>query len=115
MLGLIIITIIFLVLAPTYRQIGTMYSILEQTTVLLIMATGTTVVLISGGLDLSVGSVLALVTCVVGDLLAIRGAPVWVAIVAGLLVGMLCGFLNGMINDFAALLRTGKSAKDHGT
>jgi ribose/xylose/arabinose/galactoside ABC-type transport system permease subunit len=60
------------------------------------MATGTTIVLISGGLDLSVGSNLALVGVVVGSLL-LSGMPVWVAVVAGLLTGTLVGFLNGFI------------------
>jgi ribose/xylose/arabinose/galactoside ABC-type transport system permease subunit len=49
-----------MLLAPTYRQWPAIRDVLEQSTVLLIMATGTTMVLISGGLDLSVGSVLAL-------------------------------------------------------
>jgi ribose/xylose/arabinose/galactoside ABC-type transport system permease subunit len=95
--GLIIITFIFVILAPTYRQWATFSTILEQSTVLAIMAFGSTVVLISGGLDLSIGSVLALVTCVVGSILTYSGAPVWFAVLCGLAVGTTVGFINGII------------------
>jgi len=71
--------------------------VLEQSTVLLIMATGTTVMLIAGGLDLSVSSILPLVSVVTGSLLSYTESPVWVAVLAGLGVGILCGFVNGVI------------------
>ena len=53
LLGLIIITAFFMILAPTYRQWPAIRDILEQSTVMLILATGTTVVVLSGNLDLS--------------------------------------------------------------
>lgn len=96
LIGLIVITIVFLIFAPTYRQWTAIKDILEQSTVLVIMATGTTIVLISGGLDLSVGSVLALVTVVAGSFL-LAGMPVWLAVVAGLAVGTLVGVINGLV------------------
>jgi ribose/xylose/arabinose/galactoside ABC-type transport system permease subunit len=94
--GLIVINVVFMLLAPTYRQWPAIRDVLEQSTVLLIMATGTTMVLISGGLDLSVGSVLAL-ACVVAGSLLLGGAPVWVAVLGALAVGTLCGFINGAV------------------
>lgn len=96
LIGLIAITLVFLIFAPTYRQWPAFRDILEQSTVLLIMATGTTIVLISGGLDLSVGSVLAL-ACVVAGSLLLAGMPVWLAVLAALIAGTLCGFINGMV------------------
>lgn len=96
LLGLIIITIVFMVFAPTYRQWPAIRDILEQSTVMLIMATGTTIILLSGNLDLSVGSILALVAVVVGSLL-LAGLPVWLAVLGGLAVGTLCGFINGFL------------------
>lgn len=94
-LGLFLITVLFMIFAPTFRQWATFTGILEQSTVLAIMAAGSTVVLISGGLDLSVGSLLALVTCVVGNLL-MMGVPVWLAVSAALAVGLIVGFINGL-------------------
>jgi ribose/xylose/arabinose/galactoside ABC-type transport system permease subunit len=96
LLGLILITIVFMIFAPTYRQWPAIRDILEQSTVMLIMATGTTIILLSGNLDLSVGSILALVAVVVGSLL-IAGLPVWLAVLIALGVGTLCGFINGFI------------------
>ena len=96
LIGLLAISAIFLLLAPTYRQWPAIRDVLEQSTVMLIMATGTTIVLISGNLDLSVGSLLALVTVIVGSLL-LAGSPVWVAVVVGLVAGAVCGIINGLL------------------
>lgn len=96
LIGLVLITAVFMLLAPTYRQWPAIRDILEQSTVMLIMATGTTIVLLSGNLDLSVGPLLALVTVVTGSIL-LAGLPVWLAVLAGLAVGTLAGFVNGYI------------------
>jgi len=96
LIGLLAITAIFLIFAPTYRQWPAIRDVLEQSTVMLIMATGTTIVLISGNLDLSVGSLLALITVIVGSLLY-AGSPVWVAVIVGLLAGAFFGAINGLI------------------
>jgi len=96
LIGLIAINAVFFILAPTYRQPEAIRDILEQSTVLLIMATGTTIMLISGQLDLSVGSILALVAVVTGSML-LGGLPVWVCILGGLAAGTLCGLINGLV------------------
>jgi ribose/xylose/arabinose/galactoside ABC-type transport system permease subunit len=97
LVGLVLITTILLLFAPTFRQWLAVKDVLEQSTVLMIMATGTTIMLISGGLDLSVGSILALVSVVTGTMLITDGMPVWAAILSGLAVGTFAGFLNGVI------------------
>ena len=97
LLGLAGILLIFSILSPTFRSFGTFRDILSQAVVLGILAGGTTVVLISAGLDLSVGSVLALVSVVVGILLGVPDVPVWMALMAGLLLGALCGLINGSV------------------
>jgi ribose/xylose/arabinose/galactoside ABC-type transport system permease subunit len=96
LIGLFGIIILLMIFAPTMRQWPAIRDILEQSTVMLIMATGTTIILISGNLDLSVGSVLALVTVVVGNVLFLD-MPVGVAIALGVLVGALCGVINGVL------------------
>lgn len=96
LVGLLIITGVFLIIAPTFRQWAAIKDVLENSTVLFIMATGTTIVLISGGLDLSVGSILALVSVVTGSLL-IANVPWWLAVIGGLVAGTFCGLLNGLI------------------
>jgi ribose/xylose/arabinose/galactoside ABC-type transport system permease subunit len=93
---LIAINLVFFLLSPTYRQPQAMKDILEQSTVLLIMATGTTITLICGQLDLSVGAILALVAVVTGSLL-LWGLPVWVCVLGGLGAGVLIGLINGLV------------------
>lgn len=102
LVGLFAIIVIFSILAPTFFQLEVFRDILAQSVILAIMAAGTTVVLISGGLDLSVGSVLALVACVGGSLL-IMDVPIVLVIVLSLAVGMLCGFTNGFITVFTGV------------
>jgi len=96
LIGLIAINAVFFILAPSYRQPEAIRDILEQSTVLLIMATGTTIMLISGQLDLSVGAILALVAVVTGSLLLME-LPVWVCIMGGFAAGILCGLINGLV------------------
>lgn len=95
--ALVLIYAVFFVLSPPFRNLDTLFSIMTQASILAILACGTTVVLISGGLDLSVGSIFAVVGVVVGILLAEYQVPVPVAILAGLSAGALCGALNGIV------------------
>jgi ribose transport system permease protein len=62
---------------------------------LLVVSVGMTLVLLAGGIDLSVGSVLALAAAVLGLALTVWHWPVWAAVAAGLAVGALCGAVNG--------------------
>ena len=96
LVGLVVITAILLILAPTFRQGVALRDVFENSTVLFIMAAGTTVVLISGGLDLSIGSILALASVVTGSML-LAEQPVALAVLAGLGIGAVCGLLNGLI------------------
>jgi ribose/xylose/arabinose/galactoside ABC-type transport system permease subunit len=96
LIGLLAINAVFIILSSTYRQPEAIRDILEQSTVLLTMATGTTIILIAGQLDLSVGSILALVSVVTGSLL-FAGLPVWVCVLGGLAAGTLCGLINGLV------------------
>jgi len=96
LVGLIAISAIFFIASDTYRQPAAIQDILEQSTVLLIMATGTTVMLVAGQLDLSVGAILAFVAVVTGSFL-LNGMPVWVAVLAGLAGGTLLGVINGLV------------------
>ena len=69
---------------------------LLQTSVIGLLAIGMTMVIITGGIDLSVGSVLALAGVITG-LLMKAGMPVMPAMVFGVITGGFCGFLNGLV------------------
>lgn len=98
--GLVLITILFAVLTRSSGQFLTVYNwrtIAVQTVIVATAALGMTIVMISGGIDLSVGSQVALVTVSIGLLVRdLHVAPI-VAILGGILVGGLCGLLNGSL------------------
>jgi len=62
-----------------------------------IIAMGMTLVILLGGIDLSVGSVVALASVVLGYVLVRMGMPIWVSILAGLLTGVVVGLINGAL------------------
>jgi ribose/xylose/arabinose/galactoside ABC-type transport system permease subunit len=71
-------------------------TVLTQSVIVTAGALGMTLIIISGGIDLSVGSVIALSTVVVARLLE-GGASPWTAALAGVAVGGLCGAANGLL------------------
>lgn len=82
--------------SPAFLSIGNGLTVLLQTSVIGLLGIGMTLVIITGGIDLSVGSVLALAGTVAG--IAVKaGIPVPAAMVAGIGVGALCGAVNGFI------------------
>lgn len=95
--ALLVIYAFFFLLSPPFRSLDTLFSIFGQASILAILACGTTVVLISGGLDLSVGSIFAVVGVAVGIFLAEYQWPVWIAVLLGLGIGAALGALNGAI------------------
>ena len=96
MIALFLIYAAIWILAPTFRSVEAFANIFENASILFIMCTGMTIALIGGCLDLSVGSIYALVSVCVGQLL-INNVPVPLAVLGGLLAGVLCGVVNGLI------------------
>ncbi|UOQ86997.1 ABC transporter permease [Gracilibacillus salinarum] len=92
----IIVAFVFSMLSPLFLQASNIETILLQITITGIVAIGMTMVILLGGMDLSVGAVLALVSTIVG-LLVNAGFNVWIAALIGILAGILCGVINGLI------------------
>ena len=94
-LVLVLVTVGLAVVSPTFRTALNLENILDQTSLLGIVACGMAVMMISGGFDLSVGAVGAAAS-VVGAVVSARyGTPVTIA--AGLAVGLVVGLLNGVL------------------
>ncbi len=87
---------ILAILAPAFRSWGYVLVVTRQASVVGIMAVGMTFVILTGGIDLSVGSILALSAAVVASFLKL-GMPLGLAIVIGLGVGAAVGLANGLI------------------
>ncbi len=96
-LSFLLILGIFLSLqTPSFLTIDNLRTVAIQTVAVAVLAIGETVVIISGGIDLSVGAVLAL-SGVVAVYVMKAGAPAWLGVLAGLATGALCGLFNGLV------------------
>ncbi|MBX2885902.1 MAG: hypothetical protein KTR32_38450, partial [Granulosicoccus sp.] len=97
LLGLIALCIFLSFATDSFLSIRNFLNILDQITVLGIMAVGMTFVILIGGIDLSVGSVMALAMMVLGFLNVEAGLPMSVAISGGLVAAALTGVVAGIL------------------
>ena len=97
LLSLIALSLAFASLSSVFLTTRNLLNVIDQLTVLGVMALGMTAVIVIGGIDLSVGSVLALSMMVMGWVSNVVGLPMPVAILIGLLVGALCGAFSGLL------------------
>jgi len=102
LLVLIGLVILFGIASPHFFSTDNLLNVMQQSAINAILGIGLTFVIISGGIDLSVGSILALCGLVVADLL-VAGHSVFVAVGAGLLVGLGCGALTGLITTLGRI------------
>lgn len=93
---LLLLILVFSFTSPAFLSVNNGLTVLLQTSVIGLLAIGMTMVIITGGIDLSVGSVLALAGVVTG-LLMKAGLPVMPAMAFGVVTGSFCGFLNGLV------------------
>jgi ribose transport system permease protein len=93
-----VLIILFGLLSRHFLTLRTLQSVVNQVPDLMVIATGMTLVLIAGGIDLSVGSVLALSGVVLGIAMADWGWPLIPAIALCLAVGAACGLANGLVS-----------------
>ena len=100
---LILLLIAFSLLNGNFVRTNNLITILQQSSHVAILAYAETLVIITGGIDLSLGSILGLSGVVVGKLL-LAGAPIPLAVLGALTVGGLCGLLNGFLVAKAKLV-----------
>ncbi|MFL7790572.1 MAG: GAF domain-containing protein [Anaerolineae bacterium] len=102
LLGLVLVLVVFSVLSPPFRQLDNLMLILLQASFIGIVAAGQTLVVLTGGIDLSVGSLIGL-TGVVAALLMKQGLgsvgplPSYAAIAIALALGTAIGWLHGLV------------------
>ena len=96
LITLLLLILVFSFTSSAFSSVNNGLTVLLQTSVIGLLAIGMTMVIITGGIDLSVGSVLALAGVITG-LLMKAGMPVMPAMVFGVITGGFCGFLNGLV------------------
>jgi len=93
--SLLALTVVFSLVSTAFFSVGNALTVALQVTSIAYLGIGAACVIITGGIDLSVGAILALAGVV--DAMAVRaGAPVSIGVLAGLTVGLLCGLINGL-------------------
>jgi ribose transport system permease protein len=102
LIGLLVLCAVLWALTPHFLTVSNLLNIAQQTSINAIVAAGMTFVIVSGGIDLSVGSIVALAGVVLGVLLQ-SGQPPLMAIAGAIAVGTGCGLLNGVIISLGGL------------
>jgi ribose transport system permease protein len=83
--------------SPYFLTVRNLFNVLQGMSTIGIMAIGMTMVLVSGGLDLSVGSILAVGAVLTARLMTYSGLNPWLAVLCGLLAGLAFGLVNGLL------------------
>lgn len=96
LLGLILIGAVFAIMAPTFLTAPNLLNVLQQSSINACIALGMTLVIISGGIDLTVGPVAAL-SAVIAATMMVAGVPVPLALLVALCVGLACGALSASL------------------
>ena len=94
--GLIVVFAFFAVASPNFLNYGNVTAILFSTVVIGTLALGTTFVIITGGIDLSIGTGMALCAVISGVLIVNAGVPLALGVLGAILFGGLMGFVNGV-------------------
>ena len=93
---LVLMSVVLSVLTPNFLEVNNLLNVLKQISIIAILAAGMTFVILTGGIDLSVGSTVAL-SGVISVMLSQQGANAIVAMAAGVAVGVAAGFVNGYL------------------
>jgi ribose transport system permease protein len=95
--GLLILLVFFSLYSPPFRTLDNYISILVATAVNGVLAMGVTFVIITGGIDLSVGTTMTFASVCMGIVVTNAGLPLPLGIAAALLAGMSVGLVNGLL------------------
>lgn len=102
LLALVVLVIFVTVMNPNFLSMGNILNLLRQVSTNALIAFGMTFVILTGGIDLSVGSTLALSAALSATFLGF-GLPGWLAIILALVIGCLLGWLNGGLITFGRM------------
>ena len=101
-IGLVALCATLWILTPHFLTVSNLLNVVEQTSINAIVAVGMTFVILSAGIDLSVGSIVALSGVVLGTALQ-AGQPLVLALPLSLAAGTACGLANGALVSWGRL------------
>jgi len=97
LIGLITVSVLMGLASDNFFSLGNIMNVLRQVSVVGILAVGMSFVILTGGIDLSVGAVMALVGTLSAGLMVNTGLPAVPALLVGLLIGLGIGLANGFL------------------
>ena len=95
LVGLIVVSVLMGFASENFFSVGNIMNVLRQVSIVGILAVGMTFVILTGGIDLSVGAVMALAGTIAAGVMVNAGMPGWVGLLAGFGVGVGLGLFNG--------------------
>ncbi|MFA3836866.1 MULTISPECIES: substrate-binding domain-containing protein [Streptomyces] len=101
--ALVVLVIAMSLLSGDFLTTQNLLNVGVQAAVTAILAFGVTFVIVSAGIDLSVGSVAALSATVLAWAATSEGVPVWIAVILAVVTGVACGFVNGALISYGKL------------
>jgi ribose transport system permease protein len=102
LIGLVVLCAILWILTPHFLTLSNLLNVLEQTSINAVVAVGMTFVILSAGIDLSVGSIVAIAGVVLGIALQ-AGQPLAAALALSIATGIACGLTNGLLISWGGL------------
>lgn len=91
---MILLVIVFGLLNPMFFTLRNFTNIFVRSSIYFVLGVGMTIVITSGGIDLSIGSQIALISMILGETLTVLNYPIWLGVLLGVLTGIVCGVLN---------------------
>lgn len=95
--ALLAISLVVILTTPSFLELQNFRNITLQVSILSVVAAGATIIILTGGIDLSPGSMMAVMTMLLAVLIRAYDASLWLAIPAVMLAGALLGALNGFL------------------
>ncbi|MGK9326141.1 ABC transporter permease subunit [Aerococcus urinaeequi] len=96
LLALIVLIVFVSILSPSFLSLTNLMNLMRQVSINALIAFGMTFVIITGGIDLSVGSVLALSSALMGGMI-VSGIDPIIAMIIALIIGFVLGVVNGLL------------------
>lgn len=103
LIGFIILCVFFSVASQEFLSMSNLSNIIRQVSINGILAVGMTFVILTGGIDLSVGSVMALTGTIMAGMMINYGLPPIAAVLIGMVLGAAIGFINGAFTAYAKI------------
>ncbi|MDR4890061.1 ribose ABC transporter permease [Fredinandcohnia sp. QZ13] len=103
LIGFLVLCIFFSFAADSFLTTDNISNIIRQVSINGILAVGMTFVILTGGIDLSVGSVMALTGTIIAGMMINVGLPPIVAVLIGIVLGAVLGYINGLFTAYAKI------------